>query len=1239
MDLQDPTVLPPPPTPSIGTLPKLPELPKLPSMGAVLAPRPKPIPLEQEPMTPPPTVETDTPQNHQDNFGWLKNLPKSMFDFTKSVVYDMPKAVLTSAVTYARDPEQYGKDLNITFSQHNGLGRMFREQMVDYYTKDFWHNFNEDPAHFLGDLAAVASLGGGTVAKLGEVGKLASVARVGETVAKVGTYLDPLTYVGKAASIAAAPALEALGFGKYTRELNALRGELAAGQAINMNSEVAKHIFGNLSPVENDRLLRLITWGERGELDTAALMNDTVGKRLKIWRETITGGDEPLYKQLHLLDDDAARRANAIKMSEYSKAHTAELGLHEPVTPEQALGMMGNSMQAGTHNPTFMSTYRMKAQFNDLFEAMNRAQSRGGLMARFERITGGGKNLVTNVDELMARQIVSKHDSLYKIRLLRAIEGRMQELGEWQFIHAGSLDVPRPGFGPLQGAHYEKYYHDLVKSGENTSKILQDYMAKGLDPKAALAEALKATQNDVDIARAVGKTGDVYLPKHVVSWINRELAPISPMGAMYDKGMRAFKPFVTLWNPKFWGSVIFGNATLGLIYGVSPDYARVAFANRDFLPPELRNITKAQYFVDQMGVYSRVADRAGEWSNKMDNLFRIPIFAQEVSNDAKVRMKFAGGQFLLSQDQVFNAVRHYGQAPERLMQTRLQIQQLKYDIASGFREFRDLDNTQNALGQAVARAASREGPRKMAPGYDELGRKITAEAVPYPSTASPVGGKAGPKVGVEYNELGQQIKGPNKIQDPVYGELDTKAKRHGPEVGTPETDPELMRMAQNMVKGGYSNDIQSAYKFLEETHKGGVSAEPHIPSPGVAAEHGHSVPYDFETGHQGEYKSVEGGAPPKLGPVDTAVDPITGHRIAQDPEIYGGYEPGKPLTPGQERIVAAVDKYGNIEEAIKSRKEDILHKMAELGELQKRIPGLAEDAAVADRAIEAGNRFYGSIGRLSPFERKTVRRLLPFYTFNKAMTMLAWKFPFLYPKRAFIGAHLAQAWNDIMSDENSFLPARLKDYVPVMAREDGSVVAISSGYMNALSGAKVGDFAELPLPSVFNPLKANPIIALILKMNGAIPEWTAKPLSPGEYATRLDNGTVVQWTGKGFRTEVAQPSVFKSLFDLFPQAQLIDRLVHPFAQTDRGWLFNRDPIASPDGTPRYPKELIDLVLGNVIPTQTYDPTEVQSQERERMAVVYKSYVKDLKFATPVRREQILEVLRGWQNEKNRRWVQ
>ena len=252
------------------------------------------------------------------------------------------------------------------------------------------------------------------------------------------------------------------------------------------------------------------------------------------------------------------------------------------------------------------------------------------------------------------------------------------------------------------------------------------------------------------------------------------------------------------------------------------------------------------------------------------------------------------------------------------------------------------------------------------------------------------------------------------------------------------------------------------------------------------------------------------------------------------------------------------------------------------------------------------------------------------------MTQLAFHFPFSYPKRSFMYIHLARAWNDIMADENSFMPSWTKNYMPVMGLEDGSVVMIRLGSLGPMSNVRLNRLGEAPIPGIWDVVTQNPVLRVAFEMKGGIPEWSAKPLSPGNKAVRLDNGEVMEWTGTGFRKIVAQPNVFKSIAYLFPQAQLIDSVIHPYAQTDRGWLFQPDPMQGPDGKPRYPKALRDVIVSTVLaPSTAVKPDEMKRRERSNVALVVREYGRELRTASPDRRASLLESLKEWSNSQKK----
>jgi hypothetical protein len=251
------------------------------------------------------------------------------------------------------------------------------------------------------------------------------------------------------------------------------------------------------------------------------------------------------------------------------------------------------------------------------------------------------------------------------------------------------------------------------------------------------------------------------------------------------------------------------------------------------------------------------------------------------------------------------------------------------------------------------------------------------------------------------------------------------------------------------------------------------------------------------------------------------------------------------------------------------------------------------------------------------------------------MTMMAFKFPFLYPKRTFIMSHLAKAWNEIMDDEDAYLPAWTKNYIPVLGHADGSITLIRVGSLGPLSNVRMNKIGEQALPSVYDIASQNPFIRLSMEMKGGIPEWSARPLSPGDKAVKLSNGEVIEWTGTGFKKVIAQPSIWKSVSGLFPQSQLVDQLLHRYAQTDRGWLFSPEPISSPSGAVRYPKEFLDSILSFAVPTTTVQLEALKQQQRVEVARVVKEFEAEMRTAPPDRRASLIESLRAWSTQKKK----
>jgi hypothetical protein len=165
-------------------------------------------------------------------------------------------------------------------------------------------------------------------------------------------------------------------------------------------------------------------------------------------------------------------------------------------------------------------------------------------------------------------------------------------------------------------------------------------------------------------------------------------------------------------------------------------------------------------------------------------------------------------------------------------------------------------------------------------------------------------------------------------------------------------------------------------------------------------------------------------------------------------------------------------------------------------------------------------------------------------------------------------------------------------------------------------------------------VQQNPLLEFGYEMIGGTPRWSMKPLSPGENAVRADNGEVWKYTGTGFKKTLATPSVWRSLWGLFPQSQLIDELWLRSSQTDRGWIGHPDPIRDVEGNVRFPKELMTLLASAFIPVQKIDMKAEREKDYRKRVGIAMDFRDEIRRATPERRQEMIRVLEAWTRNPN-----
>jgi len=83
---------------------------------------------KKRPYEKPPKIEK--PEKKAEPFGFITNLPKSVLNVAKSIFVDLPVAVGSTASHYARNPDDYGKDLDLFLNHPGETGNFLRKEVT-----------------------------------------------------------------------------------------------------------------------------------------------------------------------------------------------------------------------------------------------------------------------------------------------------------------------------------------------------------------------------------------------------------------------------------------------------------------------------------------------------------------------------------------------------------------------------------------------------------------------------------------------------------------------------------------------------------------------------------------------------------------------------------------------------------------------------------------------------------------------------------------------------------------------------------------------------------------------------------------------------------------------------------------------------------------------------------------------------------------------------------------------------
>lgn len=281
----------------------------------------------------------------------------------------------------------------------------------------------------------------------------------------------------------------------------------------------------------------------------------------------------------------------------------------------------------------------------------------------------------------------------------------------------------------------------------------------------------------------------------------------------------------------------------------------------------------------------------------------------------------------------------------------------------------------------------------------------------------------------------------------------------------------------------------------------------------------------------------------------------------------------------REEVMPLRQRVTNLQAAKDAIVRDISDHMAKNGALEAKIPGLRQQNNIVRGAVERANAFLGDYVGMDGFEKGVMRRLIPFYAWSKAMTMLAFRIPFLSPVKSFLWHRYAKAMLSMAGDPE--MPEWTQGSVPVFARANGDLVWLRLGSYSPFSGLRTSKVGNVPVPSSLNLFESSPLFAVAFKVHGGktIFDKGTMPYA-GEDLVSIGDGTVYKWKGNGeIEKSIAQAPLVSSVAHMFPVTQFLEEALLPFKVNKYGWHGFPEPTYNPDGSYRYPREWWERLAG------------------------------------------------------------
>ena len=315
---------------------------------------------------------------------------------------------------------------------------------------------------------------------------------------------------------------------------------------------------------------------------------------------------------------------------------------------------------------------------------------------------------------------------------------------------------------------------------------------------------------------------------------------------------------------------------------------------------------------------------------------------------------------------------------------------------------------------------------------------------------------------------------------------------------------------------------------------------------------------------------------------------------------------------------------------------DLLDDAMKSEKFEARMPGLKEQNDIVRAGVEKANAFIGDYLGMNGFEQGVMRRIIPFYPWSKAMTMLAFRLPFLAPVKTFLWHRYSMAMMSMVGAPE--MPKWLDGYVPVFARENGDLVWVKLGAFSPFGGLRVTKTGNVPMPNVLDAAESNPLVSLAIRLKGGRTIFDRSTLPYGEQMVNITSGDTYEFTGQGtIKKTIPQAPLIGGVLHMFPITQFVEDVIAPYQANSYNWAGIPQPALNPDGSYKYPREWMQRLgaLAGVNLT-VRSKEDAQRAERSKVRQAMMALKAQYRRADPEERQFIRQAFQDYQRGEYRR---